>query len=322
MASPATDVATFAGPRVAGSLSATAYALFFTRARGQVLPPAMRHLPRGYCTVPVQLISRVELRRVDPSAAAAAAAPAPGNSAASPTGGGAASPAPLPLAAATPPVALLEVHCKDVRTLVLAFVDEAAAEGVAARLRFLAFPRRPELQFLAFAAPPPPPLLSGVDPQPQEGWRVYEPLAELRRLGVVDSGALSGGGGGSGGGSESGGGGGGRRGSGPWRVSVANAAWELCSSYPAVLAVPAAVSDADLAAAAAFRARARVPVLTWRHPSHGSTLWRSSQPLVGVLGGGNAADEALLRAIRAGGRDTSLPALPLLVADCRPFVNR
>lgn len=225
----------------------------------------------------------------------------------SPSGGGGSSGGDTPVTAAA---ALLEVSCKDVRSLVFGFSDVAAAEDVAARLRLLAFPRRQEAQFLAFSRPPPSPLILGADPLPQPGWLVYEPLAELRRVGAISATALSGGDSGSAGG--------------PWRVSVANSAWALCPSYPAVLAVPAACPDAVVEAAAKFRARARIPALTWRHPVTGATLWRSAQPLIGVLGAASAADEALLRAILAGagsGGSAGGAAQPLLVADCRPFVN-
>lgn len=40
---------------------------------------------------------------------------------------------------------------------------------------------------------------------------------------------------------------------------------QVCPSYPALLAVPASISDAFLRSAAACRSKRRLPVLTWRH---------------------------------------------------------
>lgn len=66
----------------------------------------------------------------------------------------------------------------------------------------------------------------------------------------------------------------------PWRVTLVNTGYEVCSHYPTLLVVPRDVSDDELLASAAFRSEGRLPVLTWgRHDSSGS-LWRSSQPKV------------------------------------------
>eukprot|EP01052_Picozoa_sp_SAG31_P014468 SAG31_NODE_901_length_11133_cov_9.476799_3_plen_145_part_00 len=85
-----------------------------------------------------------------------------------------------------------------------------------------------------------------------------------------------------------------------WRHTEANAGgdYPLCASYPSLgLVVPCSVVDDDLRAAAGFRAHRRFPVLSYYHNSTGASLTRASQPLVGVIGGRNAKDENLLRAV-------------------------
>lgn len=67
-----------------------------------------------------------------------------------------------------------------------------------------------------------------------------------------------------------------------WKITRINERYEVCDSYPAAWAVPAAASDELVRAAAAFRARGRAPVLAWLHPKHQATVTRCSQPLVGV----------------------------------------
>lgn len=51
---------------------------------------------------------------------------------------------------------------------------------------------------------------------------------------------------------------------GPWRISRANMEYKLCPSYPQLLLVPKAVSDAALEAIAKFRVACRLPVVVWR----------------------------------------------------------
>jgi hypothetical protein len=104
----------------------------------------------------------------------------------------------------------------------------------------------------------------------QRGWNVYSPHAEFARMGIPD--AL-------------------------WRISDVNSEYELCSTYPAVVAVPTSVDDHSLTLASLFRSRGRFPALSWRHPSNCCSLTRSSQPLVGLGQHRSADDEQLIRAI-------------------------
>lgn len=67
-----------------------------------------------------------------------------------------------------------------------------------------------------------------------------------------------------------------------WKITKINENYELCDSYPQILAVPAQATDDDLRAVANFRSRGRIPVLSWIHPESQATITRCSQPLVGV----------------------------------------
>lgn len=59
-----------------------------------------------------------------------------------------------------------------------------------------------------------------------------------------------------------------------WKITKINEHYEVCDSYPAVWAVPAAATDDDIRAVAAFRSRARIPVLSWIHPESQASICR------------------------------------------------
>lgn len=131
----------------------------------------------------------------------------------------------------------------------------------------------------------------------EEGWKIYDPVQEFRRMGIPDD---------------------------KWRVSEVNAEYELCPTYPALLAVPRMCSgknasscgvdcfrrnrlmsvdshraDELLLKVAAFRSKGRLPALSWRHPVTKATICRCSQPLVGLNNSRSEDDEMLVSLIRA-----------------------
>lgn len=71
--------------------------------------------------------------------------------------------------------------------------------------------------------------------------------------------------------------------------------YSLCDTYPRHLIVPADISDVRLKAAASFRSRSRLPVVSWIDQSSGATIVRSSQPLVGLKSARSGEDELLVR---------------------------
>ncbi|OAL27372.1 hypothetical protein AYO22_03647 [Fonsecaea multimorphosa] len=106
------------------------------------------------------------------------------------------------------------------------------------------------------------------------GWSLYDPMREWRRMGLGDESRKT-----------------------NWRISTINKDYSFSPTYPAVLAVPANISDNTLNYAGRYRSRARIPVLTYLHPVNDCTITRSSQPLVGVRGNRSIQDEKLVAAI-------------------------
>ena len=245
------------GDRVLGNLSASTYQLRF-RPDGP-LPVALRHLAQCYFSVPIASIRKLE--KITASANA-------------PWG--------------------VEVVCKDSRSLLLGFENEATAEMIHVRIKMVAFPQKIEFLF-AF--------LPKAKPAPLPGWEVYSPAQEISRLGIT---AL-------------------RHpvtGEHLYRVSDTNRDFGFCSTYPATLVFPARASDAFMGVVAEFRSKARVPALTWLHPAAKTSLWRCSQPKVGMGNKKCREDEELLQLIRDNNLFTKAgPKALLLVADCRPQTN-
>jgi len=82
-----------------------------------------------------------------------------------------------------------------------------------------------------------------------------------------------------------------------------NAQYGLCMSYPSVLAGPASLQELSpesariIRGSAAFRSEQRLPALTWSCGVDGASLWRASQPKVGLQGNRSTADELYLKHI-------------------------
>ena len=102
-----------------------------------------------------------------------------------------------------------------------------------------------------------------------------------------------------------------------WRISKANATFNLCETYPPLLVVPSNVSDQVLTDCSRFRSRGRIPVLSWLHPTTGVCLCRSAQPST-ALNHSSEADESLLKAIKDA---ASEQAQNFFIVDARPLLN-
>eukprot|EP00993_Chasmostoma_nieuportense_P002816 NODE_357_length_2359_cov_52.422491_g333_i0.p1 GENE.NODE_357_length_2359_cov_52.422491_g333_i0~~NODE_357_length_2359_cov_52.422491_g333_i0.p1 ORF type:complete len:724 (+),score=155.56 NODE_357_length_2359_cov_52.422491_g333_i0:18-2189(+) len=101
-----------------------------------------------------------------------------------------------------------------------------------------------------------------------------------------------------------------------WRLSDVNADYQVCESYPRLVCVPKAATDEIIKGSALFRSKSRFPMLCWRCKSTGSTIHRSSQPLVGLRFNRCPQDEKLLLLMQQASR-----AKVLYIFDCRPKVN-
>ena len=80
-----------------------------------------------------------------------------------------------------------------------------------------------------------------------DGWSVYNPVNELKRLGLPNE---------------------------SWRISRANDQYQICDTYPRYLGVPKLVTDEEVAETAKFRSKGRLPVLSWMHPDSLATICR------------------------------------------------
>lgn len=299
----------FCSPRnvlVPGNLLCTVYRLQFEPVAADRLV-GLRHLPAAFFSVPVAAIKRVDK---------------------------------LPRSRDTPS-ALLEVRTKDLRTLRFGFRDDLTCDKMCQRVAAMAFPGRPDfLPAFSCSTPNPtavPPTLpehspvsgpptsslssgaaasspssspatpasSGAAPAPRRfGWDLFNPYRELARMGILDARSP-------------------HSADRSWRVTEANREYAYAPTYPSVLVVPETFPDRDLEPVRTFRSRGRIPAITWRHPACGTTLWRSSQPKVGVSNNACTEDERLLQFIRvsAGAAAAEPDKHPLIVADCRPRAN-
>ena len=305
-----TDVSSYfreptSGFRVKGLLSATTYQLRFQPASS--LPVSLRHLTPSFFCIPVASIRKVERKTVTGGGSSQSVSRASG-------------PSGLPPSSSSLVSHLVEVICKDVRILWLGFEDESIAEKMASHIRLVAFPAKiehvhafsdqPKASFIAAsvsaytaslsgASPP----LGALHPSAQPGWDLYNPVAELDRQGVLKvvnpltNDRL-------------------------YRISEANKEFVFSPTYPQVLVFPNQLSDSHMESVARFRSKARVPALTWMHPANKTTMWRCSQPRVGMGGNACREDEHLIATIRdCNFYSTNGNITPLLLADCRPKVN-
>ncbi|XP_068344788.1 phosphatidylinositol-3-phosphatase myotubularin-1-like isoform X2 [Pyrus communis] len=107
-----------------------------------------------------------------------------------------------------------------------------------------------------------------------------------------------------------------------WRISSINSSYIMCQSYPFALIVPKSITDEEVLQASNFRARGRLPVVTWCDPKTGAVLARSSQPLVGLMMNMRSnTDEKIVAALCTKLAGTRGKRRKLYIADARPRKN-
>ena len=94
-----------------------------------------------------------------------------------------------------------------------------------------------------------------------------------------------------------------------------NEDFKFCPTYPSAFITPSGVTDETIALVGQFRSKSRVPIMSWLHPTKGGSIWRCSQPKVGI-GNVSVADEKLVAKIRE-----CTPSNHVRIIDCRPFKN-
>jgi len=91
----------------------------------------------------------------------------------------------------------------------------------------------------------------------------------------------------------------------PWSITMINSNYSLCSSYPSALVVPHVASEEKVGErgarlirqTASFRSEGRLPVLSWGCGNDAASLWRCSQPRVGLGSNRSASDEFYIKSI-------------------------
>ncbi|KAM6949420.1 myotubularin [Aplochiton taeniatus] len=175
----------------------------------------------------------------------------------------------------------LDITCKDMRNLRFALKQEGhSRRDIFDILSRYAFPLSHGLPLFAYLSQ---------EKYEDNGWSVYKPMEELRRQALPND---------------------------KWRISFLNKGYELCDTYPTILAVPFKAAEDDLRKVATFRSRGRIPVLSWIHRENQAVICRCSQPLVGMSGKRNKDDERYLELVRQANGTAKLT-----IFDARPNVN-
>ncbi|XP_034413349.1 myotubularin-related protein 1a isoform X7 [Cyclopterus lumpus] len=171
----------------------------------------------------------------------------------------------------------LELVCKDMRSPRFAYKTEEGHPDVVELLAKHAFPLSHSLPLFAFLYK---------EQFPVDGWKVYDPTAEYRRLGLPNE---------------------------SWAISKMNSSYELCDTYPSILVIPTHITEDDIRRVAVFRAKHRIPILSWIHPETQATIVRCSQPLVGPSDRRCKEDERFLQIIM----DANAQSHKLTIFDAR-----
>ncbi|XP_073680681.1 myotubularin-related protein 1b [Garra rufa] len=159
----------------------------------------------------------------------------------------------------------LEIVCKDLRNPRFAYKKEGQTNlEVFDILSKHAFPLSHNLPLFAFKYR---------ETFPEDGWKIYDPVAEYKRQGLPNE---------------------------SWIISKVNSSYELCETYPALLVLPSNVTEDELKRVAAFRAKRRFPVLSWIHPESQASIVRCGQPQVGPSDRRCREDERYLQTILDG----------------------
>ncbi|XP_058614633.1 myotubularin-related protein 1b isoform X1 [Onychostoma macrolepis] len=156
----------------------------------------------------------------------------------------------------------LEIVCKDLRNPRFAYKKEGQSNlEVFETLSKYAFPLSHNLPLFAFKYR---------ETFPEDGWKIYDPVAEYKRQGLPNE---------------------------SWIISKVNSSYELCETYPALLVLPSNVTEDELKRVMAFRAKRRFPVLSWIHPESQAAIVRCGQPQVGPSDRRCREDERYLQTI-------------------------
>ena len=109
------------------------------------------------------------------------------------------------------------------------------------------------------------------------------------------------------------------------RLCRLNESYNLCKTYPAKMYAPSSANDQVVNGCASFRSKNRLPMFQYVHTNR-TSLWRCSQPKVGLGKHRNQMDEMYLKEINNTNPNLNLQDKKdknnkLYICDCRPYVN-
>ncbi|KAG6969498.1 hypothetical protein JG688_00005296 [Phytophthora aleatoria] len=176
------------------------------------------------------------------------------------------------------PMSQLEVSCKNFELIKFNFPGEAVSGDAYVKISQMLMGKLQPAAYVFVRQPD------------TSGWAAYDSQAEFTRLGfkTPKSGAQIGG----------------------FRITHVNNNYKMSPTYPSSFVVPASVSDGELRKMSFFRARGRVPTVTYRHKND-AVVARCAQPLVGLRRKRCTSDEAYMVALRRECKGK------LLFIDCR-----
>ncbi|KAG2379306.1 hypothetical protein C9374_007445 [Naegleria lovaniensis] len=108
-----------------------------------------------------------------------------------------------------------------------------------------------------------------------------------------------------------------------WRICSLNQGYKICDTYPSQFLVPCNLSDEEVKAAAEFRSRGRIPVLSWYDPESQLSLTRSAQPMIGLNITGKITKKHIgdYRTIESIMQASDKTQQRLMIVDLRPRAN-
>ncbi|EFC43042.1 myotubularin-related [Naegleria gruberi] len=164
-----------------------------------------------------------------------------------------------------------------------------------------------------------PSILPTPSSEPVDGWRVYDLVKEYTRQGVLSNNNVT-----------------------PqntshrqiktppsnmskqnWRICTLNQNYKICDTYPSLFLVPNNLSDEEVKAAAEFRSRGRIPVLSWYDPETELSLTRCAQPMIGLNFTGKITKKHIgdYRTIESIMQASEKTQQRLMIVDLRPRAN-
>ncbi|CAI5713101.1 unnamed protein product [Peronospora destructor] len=163
------------------------------------------------------------------------------------------------------PMSQLEISCKNFELVRFKFPGENVSGDVYVKINQLLANNLEPAAFVLNQKPD------------VSGWTMYDPQVEFTRLGfkMPKPGTQIGG----------------------FRITQVNNNYKMSPTYPSSFIIPASVSDGELRKISFFRARGRVPAITYRH-NNDAVIARCAQPLVGLRRKRCISDEAYMTALR------------------------